>query len=354
MRPRPLCGFCHTFLHIEYILIVIALATILFTGFFKHRAVLSFDALDGEFMSLQEAAGREGANGRYKYPRIFSALEASFFPYTYFDQSLALKVAALRTIAPDALPVALIHLQNDIHHRQRVLLFSYDSLLYFSAILTVIALFVIVAKRLAQKAELEQTRLLNDEQIKLSRNLHDGVAQDLTAIKAYLQQGDSEKSAFYADRALSEVRYLIDSSRITLSDGLESIVRDMLAIFGQNYGISTDFVAASLLVQRLGSTYQTEIVRIMQEALSNIARHAKASQVQVKFADVGDDLHIVIRDNGIGFDQEAQADGESSHENRRHWGITNIRERVCAMHGTVQFIHDGGTTVAITLTHPVS
>ena len=299
MRPRPLCGFCRTFLHIEYILIVIALATILFTGFFKHRAVLSFDALDGEFMSLQEATGREGANGRYKYPRIFSALEASFFPYTYFDQSLALKVAALRTVAPDALPVALIHLQNDIHHRQRVLLFSYDSLLYFSAILTVIALFVIVAKRLAQKAELEQTRLLNDEQIKLSRNLHDGVAQDLAALKFYLQADDKEKTDFYANQALNEVRYLIGALHLDLSDDFETIVRQMLQTFETNHKISAKLLIASSHISTLPQNVQIEIIRILQESLSNIARHANATEVNVKFTDVADDFKITISDNGV-------------------------------------------------------
>ena len=86
--------------------------------------------------------------------------------------------------------------------KQRELLLGYDYLLYFSVILLAIALAVIIYKILTQKNELELARAINEEQKRLSRNLHDTVAQDLAAVKAYLQKGDKEKSEFYADRAL--------------------------------------------------------------------------------------------------------------------------------------------------------
>ena len=187
------------------------------------------------------------------------------------------------------------------------------------------------------------------------RNVHDGVAQDLTAIKAYLQQGDREKSAYYADRALSEVRYLIDSSRIAPEEGVEHSIREMLTVFAANYDIKTTFVATSALLGKLGASYQAELIRIMQEALSNIARHAQATEVQVKLTDVGDDLHIVIRDNGVGFSGAAPDATSAPHDGtRRHWGLTNIQERAKAMHGTARFIQDGGTVIAVPPYHPVS
>ena len=91
------------------------------------------------------------------------------------------------------------------------MIFSYDALLYCSLILSFIAGVVIFYKIIVQKNELFKLKTINDQQVKFSRELHDGVAQDLAALKIYLNKSDKEKSDFYADQALKEVRYLIDS-----------------------------------------------------------------------------------------------------------------------------------------------
>ena len=90
----------------------------------------------------------------------------------------------------------------------------------------------------------------------------------------------------------------------------------------------------------------------MQEGLSNIARHANATEVRLRITDVGNEMHIALSDNGSGFceeEVERRQDG-----GRKHWGLNNIRERVSAMHGTVEFINDGGTTIAIKIKNTFS
>lgn len=236
--------------------------------------------------------------------------------------------------------------------KQRELLLGYDYLLYFSVILLAIAIAVIIYKILAQKNELELARAINEEQKRLSRNLHDTVAQDLAAVKAYLQKGDKEKSEFYADRALDEIRYVIDSLHINLEDSFENILGEMLQTFENNYEINTELLSASEIITKLPSEHKIQILHIIQEALSNIARHADAQNVTIKIADVATTLHLSISDDGKGFDIEEVL--EKNDNKRKHWGLRNIQDRVSELGGSVDFIHNGGTTIAIQIKNPLS
>ena len=191
-------------------------------------------------------------------------------------------------------------------------------------------------------------QLRNEEQKKMSQNLHDGVAQDLAALKFYLQQDNKEKSDYYADQALKEVRYLIGALHIDLSEGLEVVVRQILQTFERNYKIKTTVLIASSHIKVLSENIQLEIIRILQESLSNIARHAKATEVTVKFTDIADDFKLIISDNGIGFDLK-EVDELNKNDSRKHYGINNIIERVNRLGGTVEFVNNGGTTIAITI-----
>ncbi|WP_191015939.1 sensor histidine kinase [Treponema zioleckii] len=335
-------------LHIEYILIFIAVMTFSSTAVFKSQAMKKFDSLDQKFIEIQKST------------LDISEIEKDCIPYTYFDKNLEKEFKSLSSQKmPDAdstFAIEVSQFQNEIHKSQRMISFGYDSFLYFSAILFLIALGVILTKKISQKAEFERREAISEEQKNFSRNLHDGVAQDLAAIKIYHKTGDDDKAAFYTDRALSEVRYLIDSSRLEFDEDFEFLIKKMLSAFEANHEIKTTVIITSDFLGKLKSSSQVEILHILQEALSNIARHANASEVKLRITDVVDEMHIAISDNGTGFSEEAvesQKSGEQSAK-RKHWGLNNIRERVQKLHGTVEFINDGGTTVAISIKNPVS
>ena len=345
--------------HIEYILIGIALATFSCMAFFKARATKQFALLDQKFLDLQEAEAKSSETINLRtgggINKHISEIEALCVPYTYFDKTLEADLRALCTVRED-FGIALSRIQSEIHQKQRGISFGYDSCFYFSAILMLVVTGVIITKKLLEASEFEKQKAINEEQKIFSRNLHDGVAQDLAAIKIYQKKGDSEKLKFYTDRALNEVRYLIDSSRLELDQGIEAALKEMLDAFESNHGIRTHFLCTSNSMQNLKEEFQAEIFRVMQEVLSNIARHANASEVQVRITDVADELRILVSDNGRGFHAES-FDSESvdlANDSHKHWGLQNIRERVKNMHGTVDFIHDGGTTVAVSITHPLS
>lgn len=242
--------------------------------------------------------------------------------------------------------------QNTLHTQQRKISAGFDSLLVCAAVLLAVAVSLIVFRQAQSRAELEKVRTVSDEHAKFSRNLHDGVAQDLAAVRTYLQKGDGEKSAFYLNRAFDEVRYLIDSLHLNLTSPLETLLRETFAAFKANYDIKTDIQIISNMLEKLDAEAALEILHITQEALSNIARHAAATEVSLKITDVADELHIRIHDNGIGFDEE-KLTAEGTADGRKHWGLRNIRDRVEALRGTIKITNEGGCTIAITLAHIV-
>ena len=198
------------------------------------------------------------------------------------------------------------------------------------------------------KSTIEPIITMNEEQSKISRNLHDGVAQDLAALKLYLEKEDLPKSKFYAQQAFNEVRYMIGATHLDLNQSFEEIVRKMAATLEANYNISTKVYVGSTKIQNLNENIQVELIRILQEALSNISRHANASNVEIRFVDGIDDFKFIIKDDGKGFSEEEVTE-KNSKGGRQHYGVSNIKERVELLGGTVDFIHEGGTTIAITI-----
>ena len=97
-------------------------------------------------------------------------------------------------------------------------------------------------------------------------------------------------------------------------------------------------------------TPDTEVAayRIVQEALNNVAKHAKATECQVHLARSADALRIVVQDNGVGFDPSVGRSGE-----RRGLGLIGIRERVSHLQGTVQIDSAPGRGTRVIVELPV-
>jgi two-component system sensor histidine kinase UhpB len=102
-----------------------------------------------------------------------------------------------------------------------------------------------------------------------------------------------------------------------------------------------------LTESRIGGNSTTVIFRMVQEALTNVERHAKASAAAVQLREVQERIEIRVQDNGVGI-AEGQADGPKS------FGLIGIRERAQGLGGEVS-IHGKpgkGTTVAISIPYP--
>ena len=84
-----------------------------------------------------------------------------------------------------------------------------------------------------------------------------------------------------------------------------------------------------IALTRIGDSARHEMLHLVREALSNIARHSRASRAHLQVDAVGDELRLEVRDNGVGFDPAAVA-------SERHHGLVNMRERATAAGGRME------------------
>jgi len=169
----------------------------------------------------------------------------------------------------------------------------------------------------------------------LEKSLHDGAAQDAAEIVPMLRAGVQE--------SYEDVRELLQNFRSRLEeDDLNSALRKAVRKFRDQTGVDATFTADGS-----GAPFaredQLQILFIVQEALSNIRKHAHAGRVAVRVQD-GRDFSLSISDNGVGFDCAAvPAAGDS------HVGLHIMRERARHIHGDLD-VESGagaGTTVRL-------
>ena len=341
-------GLLKKMFKIELIFIYLALFIFFCTVYFKRASNAKIQQLDSDMLLLQLEQKDNSSE------LISKKLKTDYEAYTYFDETLKAELTAiiqnLQTGRQDT--DAIINFQNHIHETQTRLNFGFDSLLYSSLFLIAIAAFIILEKFFKNSMQLEQLKTMQTEQTNFSRDLHDGVAQNLAALKVYLEKEDIPKSKFYAKQALNEIRYMIGSGSIDFSDDLEKTVREICQAFEVNFSIKTAVYVASQKILELDKNTKSHLVRILQESLSNISRHSNATKVEIKIIDAMDEFRFIISDNGKGFEQ-SEVDEKNKKDAIKHYGVHNIKKRAELIGGTVDFINDGGLTIAITIKNTV-
>jgi signal transduction histidine kinase len=120
--------------------------------------------------------------------------------------------------------------------------------------------------------------------------------------------------------------------------GLQSALQQLLVNWSARSGVEVDFEAARLGDSRLPSDVETVLYRVVQEALTNVARHANAQHVSVIVERLDDQVIAVVEDDGIGFEVEAVHSGRL--------GLVGMAERVSLAAGTLDIESSaGGTTI---------
>jgi len=163
-------------------------------------------------------------------------------------------------------------------------------------------------------AELEYETIIL-ERARLSREIHDGLAQTLAFLKLqaaqmqkYFSQGDNARlqqslSLSYAtlSEAYEDARQAIDGLRIGVDEkGVAGWLEQIVAEFKETSGIEVKIEPVQVY-RELSPEVHAQLIRIVQEALSNIRKHAHASLVRVICCEDENNLHLEISDNGIGF-----------------------------------------------------
>ncbi|MEI7499351.1 MAG: sensor histidine kinase [Bacteroidota bacterium] len=226
--------------------------------------------------------------------------------------------------------------------------------------------FNIMAHHIREKtSEIQQERfgrmrsVIDGEEIerqRLSREMHDGIGQLLIAIKLRLesllyQDGKEVKNSIhelkkYLDQIIDEVRRISNNLMPSVLEAFGPAIafRNLFADTEELSGLKIHFEAKGDF-DKLDKKIQTYIYRLTQEALSNIVKHAEASEVWVNLVRKADKLSLMIRDDGKGFSPEIVGKEGGN-------GIHNMRERVSLLKGQIEIRSAAGKGTTINVNIP--
>lgn len=204
-----------------------------------------------------------------------------------------------------------------------------------------------VTERVRAREELasfasESTGVREQEKSRIARELHDELAQSLTALKMdsiwlrdHVPAGDAaaqeklSQMLAMLDTAVASVRRIAADLRpLVLDDlGLVAAIEWAVQNFSQRTGVPCELQVDEALDLR--EPYATGVFRIVQESLANVAKHARATRVAVELRPVGEQLLVRVQDDGIGFRTTAPRKPQSL-------GLVGLRERAQLLHGEVK------------------
>lgn len=245
------------------------------------------------------------------------------------------------TITPDQISLlrAFADLANVAVQRQR----------YLNQVLDASKRLRSMSRRLIDVQEKESQRL--------ARELHDEIGQNLTFLKMMLellpenlspemkQKGASSKEI--VSTLIGQIRTLAMDLRPSLLDDL-GLVHALTAYFERleiNTGIKVEF-AHSKITHRYSREIETTVYRVIQEALSNVARHARVKEAWVRIWESQGDLYFQVEDAGLGFQFQTS-------QFQQTFGLLGMRERVELCNGNLEIDSQPGQGTRITAWVPL-
>jgi signal transduction histidine kinase len=200
-----------------------------------------------------------------------------------------------------------------------------------------------------------------EERRSIARELHDEVGQVLTAIKVELAVAERSVGAAGGDIGpLRSARGIADGALHTVRDlsrllhpamlddlGLAAAIDWYLKGFSRRHGLKIELLQEGV-DQRLTADTEAAVYRIVQEALTNVAKHAQATSVRVFLQRLTNTLLVTIEDDGVGFRPEEVAEPGTT----RGIGLVGIRERAVQLRGTMRLESAPGKGTRLTVEVP--
>jgi PAS domain S-box-containing protein len=255
-----------------------------------------------------------------------------------------------RKVAEEALRRARDELEERVRERTAELSGAYE------------ALRLEMAER--QRVERERIQLLTrlvlaqeDERRRIARELHDQLGQQLTALRLTLetikaQSVERTELRVQVETLLELARQLDEDIAFRLWElrptviedvGLSAALTNYVHAWSKHFGIPARLHASQATDQRVTPDVETTLYRLAQEALNNVAKHARANHVDVVLAGTAGSLSLIIEDNGVGFDLSA------IEKSGQRFGVIGMRERAALVDAELQIesMPGRGTTVIV-------
>jgi signal transduction histidine kinase len=227
----------------------------------------------------------------------------------------------------------------------------------------------IAERKRAQEVKQQLLRRLvvvqEEERRRVARELHDQTGQYLTALMLGLEAlREPERSPLGNQVGVARVQELtmeLMQETHRLARRLRPAVLDDLGLHGalchhleewsQYAGVSVDFHSPDFDTQRLPPDFETTLYRVVQEALTNVLRHAQAARVSVLLERRGSHVLLIVEDDGAGFDVKAVVDAPDA---RGRLGLIGMQERVEMLGGDLEIESATGAGTTVFVRIPIS
>lgn len=223
-----------------------------------------------------------------------------------------------------------------------------------------------------KRAKISQLQLLLEldavrefERQRLARELHDQMGQELTVLTLGLRSLRREFcTTSPVTTQLEQLQVIVNQLNQQVHDiawelrplilddlGLQVALLTLFEKWSLSTGIKVNFQCSGLAEQRLPEMVETGVYRIIQEALTNVSKHAMARNVVVTLVHFKDRLMVNITDDGRGFDASL---AESGRKGSKCLGLLGIQERVDLFYGTLDIVSAPDNGTALRLSIPLS
>jgi two-component system, NarL family, sensor histidine kinase DevS len=218
---------------------------------------------------------------------------------------------------------------------------------------------VATAQSVAAERQRQRVAAAETERHRWARELHDDTLQSLSALRfglsAARRSGREAELAQAVGQAIEQIEESIANLRALITDlrpaALDELgVRAAIEALAERNGrhgievdVSVEFAEQSGRARRLSAELESALYRITQEALTNATKHGNASRAVVEIREESDQVRLLVRDDGGGFDPQAKSDG---------FGLLGMQERVALLGGELQIESSPGAGTAIQVRLP--
>ena len=275
-----------------------------------------------------------------------------------FEERWSLSLAAIASLSLSLTHIALSQFTER---------FTWIMQGYNLTLLIVYTLFSLVCAMVPYRINLNIRRRIEREAIieerrRIAREIHDGVAQSLSYLNLKtraVSDSVSSQNTVQALTELGEIREVVQGTYDNIRESIDQLTTEIRSVsvitalgnyvreFGDNSGIRVHFDIPKGFA-RLSPVAELQLLRIAQEALTNVRRHAMASEVEVKLTNTADSVEMMVKDNGHGFNLLDLGKSPPGYH-----GLTIVKERAEGLGGSVKIATAPGEGTEVRVNLPV-
>ncbi|MEK7354167.1 MAG: sensor histidine kinase [Chloroflexota bacterium] len=321
----------------------------------RERGLMTYFILAGDFLlSILLVIFTGGLNSIFLLYSLVPIMTAALF----FEEVVALSLAAAASVVLSITQVALSQSPNK---------FAWFLQGYNLTLLIIYTLFSFVCAMVPYRINLNIRRRIEKEAImeerrRMAREIHDGVAQSLSYLNMktkLLSDSISSQKTIEALGELADIRKVVRESYDDIRESIDQLSTEIKNVpivsalanytreFGINNGIKVRFEVLRGFPQ-LAPTAELQLLRIAQELLTNVRKHAQASQVSIKLETIDQSVEMLVKDNGQGFVLTEPGESPSGYH-----GMKIIRERAEGLGGTINVVTAPGKGTEVRVTMPL-